>query len=190
MAFIGCKVPHETARLLSELDVPGERESSGHFHITMLYLGDEVPIERLAKAIVATYSVTSQTRPFTVQTSRVTSFPTSNSHGYPIICRIDSDALHDLRRKIVAEFDAAGIEYDKKFPEYKPHLTLGYAENEPVEERRIPTVEWGAHELVMWGGDEADRRLVTHFPFSIEQDMVKRVASRYLGNGLARGVGA
>jgi 2'-5' RNA ligase len=188
MAFIGIKVPHETARLLSEVEVPGTRESPSSFHVTLLFLGSKVPVETLAEALKATLSVTTQTRPFTVSTSRVTAFPKGDD-GFPIICPVSSDALHDLQAKLRASYDAAGIEYSKRFPEYKPHVTLSYSEKE-VEERRIPTVEWGAHECVLWGGDEGDRRLIMSFPFSIETlppPIEERVAQRYIAGEVEEG---
>ena len=181
MAFIGLKLPHETARLLSEIDVPGKLEAPSSFHITLLYIGDDVAVDTLAEAMKATLAVTEQTRPFTVSTSRVIAFPPGDGK-HPIICPVSSDSLHDLQAKLRSSYDAAGIEYSKKFPEYKPHVTLSYAE-ETIEERRLPTVEWGAHECVLWGGDSGDKRLVMAFPFSIDTSpatIEERVAKRYL----------
>lgn len=182
MAFLGLRVPPETARLLNEIEVPGTKEPVSSFHVTLLYIGSDVPIETLAEAMKATYEVTSKTRPFTVQTNRVTCFPkNANDDGKcPVICRIDSDPLHDLQSKLRASFDANGVPYSKKFPEYKPHLTLSYG-NEEIEERRIPTVSWGAHECVLWGGDSGDNRLVMHFPFSLDtsHEIAERVVQRF-----------
>jgi len=186
MAFLGIEIPHPTARLLSEIDVPGEREAPSAMHITLLYIGKDVPINTLAEAMKATYTVTSKTKPFTVRTSNVTSFPANPDDGIPIIARVESDALHELRSAVAAAFDKASVEFNKKFPTYRPHVTLSYSKEEPVQEITIPTVEWGAHELVLWGGDEADRRLIITFPFSLE-GMNERVANRYLGNDDASG---
>lgn len=191
MSFLGLRVPHETARLLSELDIPGRKDSTDHFHITILHLGDNVPIETIAKALVATFKVSDQTQPFTVSTSRVSCFApkvskTSSKNGQcPIICRVDSDELHAMRVKLCASYDEAGVAYDKKFPEYKPHVTLGWADAE-IEERRIPTVEWGAHELVLWGGDSGDRRVILTFPMSLKITASRRVVARYVGKSLLR----
>lgn len=190
MAFCGLKIPHETARLLAGLDVPGKKEPSNHFHVTCFFFGDDVPIDTLAKITEVTYGVTSETKPFTVRTSQLTSFPAGDD-GRPIICRIESDALHDLRDKIKAAYDAAGIEYSNKFPDWKPHVTLAY-NTEPegdFDEQRIPTVEWGAHELVLWGGDSGDDRLIVTFPFALgaPDKAATRVAQRYLAaRGQAR----
>ena len=51
MAVLGIHCPRDVARIFSQIEVAGEREPLGHQHITLLYLGDDVPIEQLAKAI-------------------------------------------------------------------------------------------------------------------------------------------
>ena len=183
MSFVGLRVPHETARLLGGLEVPGKKEPTSSFHITMFYLGDEVPIQALIKAIEVTFEITTETKPFTVRTSQVTSFPPGDD-GRPIICRVESDALHDLRDKIREAYEAAKVEFSNTYPEYKPHVTLAYDTKgeEEFAEQRIPTVEWGAHELVLWGGDEGDDKLVVSFPFVLG-DLDKaaaRIAHRYM----------
>lgn len=182
MSFLGIGLPHEAARLLNGLDVPGKRESTDGFHVTLFYFGEGLDIETLTRIIGVTYGVTKDTKPFTVRTSAVTSFPKGDD-GVPIICRVESDALHDLRDKIKTVYEVAGVDFSNTFPEYRPHVTLAYAEDEGFEEQRIPTVEWGAHELVLWGGDNGDDTLVVHFPFALG-DLDKaavRVARRFLG---------
>ncbi len=179
MAFLGLQVPHETARLLGGLAVPGTREAVSSLHVTMFYFGEDLDIERLTEIIRVTYQTMNGTKPFTVRTSQLTSFP-KGKDSKPIICRIESDALHDLRDKIKGAYEAEGVEFSNNYPDYKPHVTLAYAEEE-FEEKRIPTVEWGAHELVLWGGDSGDNALVVHFPFALsdlEKSAVK-VAQRF-----------
>jgi len=181
MAFIGLVVPHEAARLLNGLDVPGKRESTDKFHVTMFYFGEGLDITTLTKIIEVTYGVTSEAKPFTVRTNRIGAFPKSDD-GVPIICPVESDALHDLRDKIKTVYEVAGVEFSNKFPEFRPHVTLSYAE-EGIGEQRIPTVEWGVHELVLWGGDDGDTILITHFPFALGdlERAAARVARRFLG---------
>lgn len=174
MAFLGFAVPHATARILSEIEVPGEREDISHFHITMVMLGDEVPIEQISKATEVAYAVISKMRPFTVSTKVVSCFDKKGSGKVPIICLVESPELHQLWAEVCAAFDEAGVEYSKKFPIYRPHVTLSFADA-PIEDIPIPEVSWGAHELVLWGGDSGDRRVVVHLPFSLKN----RVASRY-----------
>lgn len=180
MAFIGLAVPHPTARLLSEIDVDGDKVEVNSSHITIMYLGKDVEIDALADAMKAAYAVTSQTKPFSVRTSRVTCFP-KNDDGVPIIARVDSDALHELRKRLEASFTSREVFFNQKYPIYKPHVTLSYAENE-IEEFAIPTLEWGAHELVLWGGDEGDRKLIVTFPFSMSDKTANGVMNRYLAS--------
>lgn len=180
MSFLGLKVPHETARLLGGVEVPGKREAVSSLHVTMFYFGDKLNVERLTEIIRVTFGAVADTKPFTVRTSQLTSFP-AGPDGTPIICRIESDALHDLRDKIKTAYETEGVEYSNNHPDYKPHVTLAYSEEEGFEEKRIPTVEWGAHELVLWGGDSGDDVLVVHFPFVLGdlEKLAARVARRW-----------
>lgn len=173
MAFIGFAVPPSTALVLSDIPVPGDLEAPGTMHVTMLNLGDDVPIEMLSKAMTVAYGVLTTFRPFTMKTSRVTCFP-GNSHGVPIICPVESPELHELHEKLGKALDEAGVFYSKKFPVFKPHVTLAYA-SKAIPDRSIPTIEWGAHELVLWGGDSGAKRLVVHFPLSLTDRVAARV---------------
>jgi len=184
MAFLGLQVPAPTSRLFSEIEVDGDKTALGTYHVTMIYMGKDVPMEVLSEAIKATFEVTSKTRPFSVKTNKVTTFP-KNDDGVPIIARVESEALHDLRAKLVESFQANGVDFNNKYPDYKPHVTLSYAEDS-ISDFEIPTVEWGAHELVLWGGDDGDRKLVVTFPFSLDADKTaNKVLGRYLGKSAA-----
>lgn len=186
MPLVGFAVPQETARILSEIEVPGTKEPVANFHITLLMLEDDVPIQKISEAMEAAYSVSSKIRPFTARVSRITSFP-GNEDGVPIICPVEAPELHEVWEALKASFDAQGVEYSKKYPEFKPHVTLSYAP-EPYEAELPVSVEWGANELVVWGGNRGDRRVVIHLPFSLTD----RVANRYrVASGLQpRGVRA
>lgn len=194
MAFIGLAVPASTSRLFSDIEVPGDKTPRDHQHVTLLYIGDDVPIDVLTEAIKATFSVTAQTRPFTVRTTRVASFPVNSDdkEAHPVIAHVESDDLHELRDHLVEAFNAAEIEFNNKFPTYRPHVTLAYAPD-AVEEFRIPTIEWGAHEIILWGGDEGDRKLTVTFPLALSPEgvtvtvaaMARRVADRFRSAAVA-----
>ena len=47
MAILGINCPRDVARIFSQIEVAGEREPLGQQHITLLHLGDDVPIEQL-----------------------------------------------------------------------------------------------------------------------------------------------
>lgn len=177
MALIGFSLNEDTSRILSEIEVPGDKVE--HKHVTMIYLGDDVPLETLSKTMEVAYRVVATTRPFTLRTNTVTCFP-KNPKGAPIICRVESEELHDLNDRMRSALEAAGISYDKKFPEYKPHVTLAYAPD-TIEDMPIPSVEWGAHELVIWGGNSGAQRIVINLPFSLK-NRTASVVRRFLRN--------
>jgi len=165
MSFIGLKCPHEVGRLLHGIEVPGEKVPPTEFHVTILYLGKDVPMEMLGKAIVAAAEVAAAQKPFRCTLTHSTCFP-KNEDGVPIICPVACPELYELHTKLKESFDGAGVDYSKKYPEYKPHLTLSYAE-ESVEDEPFGPLEWSAYEMVLWGGDAGDDKLATNFPFAM-----------------------
>jgi 2'-5' RNA ligase len=165
MAMIGIRVPQDVARLLLSIDVPGEKTQKSHQHITLHMLGDDVPIEQIGKAIVAAYGVAEKTVPFRVAMNSISTFK-GGDNGVPVICPIFSPELHALHGNLKAAFDKAGVEYSKKWPEFKPHVTLSYSP-EPMKDRPLGPLEWSTYEMVLWGGDTDDQRLSTILPFSL-----------------------
>jgi len=171
MAALMLQVPAETARVLHELPVPGNKEH-GDPHITVMYLGKDLPIERIGEMLPVIYEVTSKTQPFSVTTSHVTNFP-GGDDGVPVIAQIDSPALHRFRDKLTQAFEAADIHYDNKFPEFKPHTTLAYDPDPDTEvDFEIPKVTWGVAALTLWGADRGTGRLLVQFPLSLSQGKV------------------
>lgn len=175
MSFVGLRVPADTARVLSTIDVPGKREDPGFFHITIHYMGSELPIETITRAIPVIYGVAQKTAPFLLRTTKVTCFD-DNGDGYPVHCEVESPALHALQADLKEAFKANDIPFSDKWPVYKPHMTLSYSP-ERVEDRAIPPVEWGASEVVFWGGDEGDQRISVNFPFTLS--LAQRIARRF-----------
>jgi len=179
MAFIGLRVPHDAARLLEGVEVPGDRLSASDMHVTILYLGKSVPIVELAKAMVAAFSVARSTSPLTLTLTSASSFPAGND-GVPVICRIESPELQRLNADLKAEFGRLGLPFSDKWPDYKPHVTLSYVK-EQVPEGYSVDVPFGplvfsAHELTIWGGDDGDGRVSMSLPFVLTP--AERMASR------------
>lgn len=175
MAALMLQVPQETARVLHEVPVPGNPEREDP-HITMLYLGKDLPVERIGEMLPVIYGVTSSTLPFSVSTSHISNFP-GNDDGVPVIAKIDSPDLHRFHAALCDAFDEAEIFYDKKFPIYKPHTTLAYAPDpETKVDIDIPEISWGAHELVLWGSNHGTGRLVVKFPLSLPMAKVARAS--------------
>jgi 2'-5' RNA ligase len=163
MAFLGIKIPHETARLLSGLEVPGQKEGSSEFHITLLCFEENWAISEISKALEATYEVVHDIKPFLISTSEITCFPKRENNPCPIIAKVESKDLHDLNDKLKKEFDKRKIEYSKLYKDYKPHITLSYSDKE-IEKFEIDPVEFSVQELVLWGGDHGDDRIFITFP--------------------------
>jgi 2'-5' RNA ligase len=165
MAFLGLKVPNEVSRLLSQIKVPGDPESRSDLHVTAIYFGSNVPIENISQAIVVAYEVASRTKPIQLSVGKVTCFPEGDD-GVPIIGEVESPELHAFQKDLCTSMDAAKINYSKKFPEYKPHVCLSYAEK-PINSFQVGPFEWSAYEMVLWGGDSGDDKIFITLPFSM-----------------------
>jgi 2'-5' RNA ligase len=182
-------LPEETARVLGELDVP-EGTPEHNKHITVVYIGKDVPIERIASLLPVLFDVTSKTLPFSAATDHVTTFPAGDD-GVPVIAKVSSPELHAFRASICQAMDDAGIDYDKKFPDYKPHVTLTYAKDPETEfELEIPEIRWMCSELTLWGSNRGTGRLVVSFPMSLSNAEVLnkaavKVAAHKARDGLA-----
>jgi len=165
MAFIGIKVPHEVSRLLSQIQVPGEPVPRDEKHITCVHLGSKVPIDHISKAIVVAYEVAARTKPIQLLIEEVICFP-KGDEGVPIIGSVVSSELMSFQEDLCSSLDKAKVGYSKKYPTYKPHVCLAYAE-EPIESVAVGPFEWAAYEMVLWGGDSGDDKIFTTLPFSM-----------------------
>ena len=184
MAFLGFKVPEETAKVFQAFDVPGQRETFSH--ITVLHLGGDMKPEEIGRALEVAYDVASKMDPFVVRTDKITCFP-GGVDGVPIICPIESEALHTLWGDLGKAFDGAGISFSKKFPVYKPHVTLAYA-RDAIKDRSITPIEWTVYELVLWGGSHKDFGVRVHMPFHLRAACTGKVVTYDLRRNAARRV--
>lgn len=163
MAFLGIQVPTIESKLLSEIDVPGEKENINEFHITMLFFEDNWAIEKVSAALEATYKILKNEKPFIVTTNTIKSFPVSDNNPYPIIAKIESKELHKLNDKIKKEFDKQNIEYSKKFKDYKPHITLSYSKDK-IKDFKIDPITFTIGEIVIWCGNHNNQTIKITFP--------------------------
>lgn len=160
MAFLGIKIPLTTGRLLSQIDVPGTKEGNSEYHITLLHLGDDWPISEVSHALEATYEIVSKIKPFKASVKEITSFPNTPA---PIIAKVESKELHKIRKQLAYKFDDCKIEYSKLHKDFKPHITLSYAD-EKIDAFKIDEVEFMIEEIVLWCGDIGNDRLFVTFP--------------------------
>lgn len=163
MAFLGIRVPHEVGRLLTNLEVPGTKETPSEYHITLLVFGDDWPLSEMIKATETTYQVVQKIEPFIVKIDKVSHFPSRPDHPIPIITPIKSEYLHQLHKKISSAFNKNKIDFKKTFKEYKPHITLAYSDDEHDDFKIDNPIQFSVNEVVLWGGDEGDTRLFTTF---------------------------
>lgn len=179
MSILLIRPPADIAQVLSRISVPGTLEDSAGYHITMVYFGDDVPVDQVLKAVDVTHRVISKYRPFVVSTSLVTTFPKGDDGSIPVICKVKSPELVKLRAELIAEYEAAGVNYNTKFPKYNPHLTLSYSQD-PVEDMDIPKISWGCADIAMWAGDTGEDRFSVKFPLTL--GLEDRIAQRYINS--------
>lgn len=179
MAFIGLRLPAEIGRHLAAVDVPGERVDYGHAHVTISYLGNDTPTEEAMRAAAVLVRVAAQFRPIRCETSKVINFPAGDSGKYPVICPVKSPELHRFKKALEEAFKEEGVDFDTKFPVYKPHTTLSYSD-EPVKDKAMPPLEWVSHEAILWGGDERDAGVVVEAP--LNPSITARVAARAIAS--------
>jgi 2'-5' RNA ligase len=178
MAWLGLVVPQDVGHLFEGVKIPGQREKASDMHVTVLYMG-EVPMKEVAKAMLAAVAVTQSQRPFLCTCNEISSFP-NNGDGVPIISPVASSPLVALHEKLKAAFDAAGVPYSKKYPEFKPHVTLAYdhdAEAEPFQAPLPGLCAWVANELVIWGGENGNKVSI-HLPFILAPGFLGVAAAR------------
>lgn len=183
MAMIALRVPQDAARLLNRIayNTPGNNQAASDMHITIISLGDGIPVSTLAKVMSVCYEITSNTAPFTVTVDRIDSFKPGQD-GTPIIMPILSDEIHKLEQVLKAKLDENQIEYSKKFPEFKPHVTLSYVDGMRGAGMLSSPLSWGVYELTIYGGDHGDSGLSIVLPFEVSSHQVKiDVATRIAG---------
>ncbi len=163
MAFIGIKIPKAVANDLSRIKVPGDHISTDEMHITLLFLGDDVSMPSVLKAVTACYMMTKRWAPFRVGIRHATCFPGSPDGKTPIIASVLSLELHRLQAALRKSLDFMKLDYSKKFPDFKPHVTLSYSD-QPIPIIQISPIVWKVGELVIWGGDEGSERIAITLP--------------------------
>jgi 2'-5' RNA ligase len=169
MAFIGISLTHDVGRLFSELQIPGNRTDISSLHITLFYLGKNLDIEHLSKAMAAAFEITQQTKPIKIESNEINYFPVNSGSPFPIISMIESPKLLKLRKTLKNLFDERGIFYDNTFKIYRPHITLSF-NSEAINRTKIDTISWVSNELVLWGGNNGDNKVSITLPFSLKKN--------------------
>jgi 2'-5' RNA ligase len=160
MAYIAFMVPPEAAAELSELYALGDPTPPEDMHVTLAFLSKNTPPSQILRAIAACQIVAATSAPILMHAALLTSFPPNPEHreGVPVIVRVVSDALFSFRARLVAELEKFGVEYSRKFPEYKPHVTLSHGPEKP-EPKKVGPVSWTSNQIMVWGGEDHHKGL-------------------------------
>lgn len=162
MAYISFMVPPEAAAELSKLYTEGDLSPPEEMHVTLAFLSKSTPPSQVLRAIAACQVVASTSAPILMHAALLTSFPPNPDHrdGVPVIVRVVSDALHSFQARLLAELDKFGVEYSKKFPEYKPHVTLSHTHSsERPTPMKVGPVSWTSDTVMVWGGEDHHKGL-------------------------------
>jgi len=73
-----------------------------------------------------------------------------------------------LRKKLKVALEDGGVKFKDKYPTYKPHITLSYAD-EKIKDFKISKTEWQVNEIALYCGDAGgSEKLYVSFPFAIK----------------------
>ena len=178
MAMVAIPISQDISRLFHGVELGENVSRDPSDHITLFYLGDELKLSKIIKMIPVIFEITSKMGPFEITCSRITTF-SKGPKGYPIIAEIKSKELTELRNKIKEAFEEKKIKYDDKWPEFKPHITLGFSKKK-IKNKPLDKATWGVNALSIYGGDHADTKLFVNFPFNLGKTDVKKISEGLL----------
>jgi len=149
MALLGLKVPGNVSDMLNGIEVDGHRDKSDH--LTMFYFEQELTVKDISKICKLLSPIIEKLKPFELMVSKVSTFP-KGPDGVPVKADIKSKALEQLRKDIAKAFDDNKVKFSKTHPDFNPHVTLAYADDE-IGDIKLPyPIKWVAHKLILWGG--------------------------------------
>lgn len=146
-------VPVDISKKLEKISVPGKLEKD--HHITLFYFENGLNFKTVIKLLESSFKIISDCGKIKISLSEVKSFGKGDD-GYPVIIPIESDDLIEFRKKLAKKFDDNDIKYSKKWPEFKPHLTLSYSKKEFEDMKLKPKLSFQADEIVLYSGDSRE----------------------------------
>lgn len=160
MAYISFMVPAGAAEELSRLYADGDVSPPSDMHVTLAFLSKGTSTSQVLRTIAACHVVASTSAPIIMHAALLTSFPPNPEYreGTPVIVRVVSDALFSFQARLCAELEKFGVEYSRRFPEYKPHVTLSHGP-ERVKPVKVGPVSWVSSQMMIWGGEDHYREL-------------------------------
>jgi 2'-5' RNA ligase len=155
VAFIGIRIPDDVTNQFSSIEVNGTKEPPEKMHVTLAFLGEGVLIPSVLRALSVCLGVGAQYAPMDLTAALVMCFPPDPEGKTPVVARLVSPVIFTLRQALVKGLEKTKVEYSKRHPQYKPHVTLAYADG-PKEPMIIPAIRWRAEYITIWGGDNGD----------------------------------
>lgn len=135
-------------QLCEEHGLSGAPLGSARYHVTLLFLGDQVPAEaqRVADAVGARMAAVARP-PFGVVLDHVASFRRRGGKAPLVLLGSDGvDGLIDLHEALLAAL--AGPDFAPPTTPFTPHLTLLY-DAKRVAEQRIDPIDWTVREFAL-----------------------------------------
>lgn len=149
MAIIAIEVPVGVAMYLNRLNLPGTKTPMEEMHVTIAQIDQDLtPVDVSVVSGIAK-EATSLFETFTACLDHVTCFP-KGTNGVPVICPVMSSVLKNVHSCIVEALDARNISFSKKFPDYKPHVTLSWANDHVDAMNLVQPIQWSVSHLAMW----------------------------------------
>jgi phage-related protein (TIGR01555 family) len=162
-AWIGLYLPDEArpmwsaARAAVEAITGPLKDPGDEPHVTVLYLGQVAPAA-LPEVEGAVREVAERFGPARIESARVGVFP-AGADGFPVILDLrHAWALEGLNYQLLRRL--AHLVSQRQFPEFRPHVTLGYARELTDEQRAAigelaaPEGQWMAARLEVRHGDQ------------------------------------
>jgi 2'-5' RNA ligase len=130
-----------------------EGEDNSPAHCTVAYLGT-VPVQLEAKLLEAAQSVCSQTKPFKLKLGAMDIFENDKNDVYHM--QVKGKKLHNFRDNLKHALSMNQFQVDTKHPDFKPHITLEYADKgkNPEHITSYPSGDWIVENAWLWGLSE------------------------------------
>jgi 2'-5' RNA ligase len=77
---------------------------------------------------------------------------------------LDTEEIFKFREALRKKLDKSGIEYSKKFPEFKPHVTLSY-HKEKVKDKKFDKISFEIDSVAIYGGDSGKEKIYVECKF-------------------------
>lgn len=166
MGMIAIKIPQDISDALSKISVPGKKLSNEELHITLFYFEKKLSINDIINITHCLYDITKNAETFKIKMNNISTF-NKGPDGVPIIIPIVSEELSDLRKRLAKKLDSKEVVYSKKWPEFKPHMTLSYSTKEMEDRSLEKKLNWKVEEIAFYSGEDMENCLQVLVPLNL-----------------------